>query len=158
MTEESGDRRGQTRWSRWHEASLHKNAKKAPIHLHLSLLILALTFQNWQVKSSAGVWWDAMQGRQLNRALTAFDRYHVYALSHQTWGRGRYSLFPRAHHAMPLWPVWACVHKQTSGVTGNHKCRPKVGLWLITPYLRSMHTTEQHLPPWNNLITYTGRL
>lgn len=147
MTKDSGGRRGQTRWSRWHDPSLHKNARKAPIHLHLSLLILALTFQNWQVKSSVGVWRDAMQGRLLNGALTAFDRYHVFALSHQTRGRGRYSLFPHAHHAMPLWPDWACVHKQTSRVTGNPKCRPKVGRWLMTPHRRSIQTTEQHLPP-----------
>lgn len=109
---QSGGRRGQTRWSMRHEASLHKHVRKASIHLHLSLLILALTFQNWQMKSSAGVWQDAMQGRLLNSPLTAFDRYRVFALSHHTRGCGRYSLFPHMHHAMPLWPVWTCVHKQ----------------------------------------------
>lgn len=126
---------GQARWSRWHKSSPRKNAKEASIHLHLSLLILALTFQHWQVKSSVTVWRDAMQGRLLNRALTAFDRYHVFALSHQTQNRGRYNLLPHARHAMPLWPDWVCVHKQRSEVTGNPKCHLKVGLWLITPYL-----------------------
>lgn len=95
-----------------------------------------------------------MQGRLLNNRLTAFDRYRVFALSHQTGGRGRYSLFPHAHHAMPLWLVCACVHKQ---VTEYPKCHPKVGLWLITPYLRSMQTTEQHLPPQKTLaLTLEG--
>lgn len=71
-----------------------------------------------------------MQGRLLNGALTASDRYHVFALSHQTRGRGRYNLFPHARHAMPLWPDWARVHKQTSTVTGNPKCRPLS--WTMT--------------------------
>lgn len=121
---------GWGRWTRRHETSLHKNAKEASIHLHLSLLILALTFQHWQVKSSVTVWRDAMRGRLLNGALTAFDRYHVFALSHQTQSRGRYNLLPRARHAMPLWPDWACVHKQTSEVTRNPKCHPQS--WTMT--------------------------
>lgn len=136
---------GQARWSRWHEPSPHKNAKEASIHLHLSLLILALTFQHWQVKSSVTVWRDAMQGRLLNAALTAFDRYHVFALSHQTQNRGRYNLLPHARHAMPLWPDRACVHKQTSEVTGNPKCHLKVGLWLITPHLGE-HADDSETP------------
>lgn len=69
-----------------------------------------------------------MRGRLLNGALTASDRYHVFAQSHQTQDRGRYNLLPHAHHAMPLWPDWACVHKQTSEVTGNPKCHLKVRL------------------------------
>lgn len=55
---EVGVRQG--RWARWHEPPLHKNTKEASIHLHLSLLVLALTFQHWQVKSSVSVWRDAM--------------------------------------------------------------------------------------------------
>lgn len=71
-----------------------------------------------------------MQGRLLNGALTAFDRYHVFAQSHQTQNRGRYNLLPRARHAMPLWPDRVCVHKQTSEVTGNPKCHPQS--WTMT--------------------------
>lgn len=105
----------------------------------------ALTFQHWQVKSSVSVWRDAMQGRLLNGALTAFDRYHVFALSHQTQNCGRYNLLPHARHAMPPWPDWACAHKQTSEVTGNPKCHLKVGLWLMTPH-RGEHADNSETP------------
>lgn len=54
---------------------------------------------------------------------------------------------PHAHHAMPPWPVWACVHKQNKRSHGIYlKCRRKVGLWLITPHLWSIQMTVQHLP------------
>lgn len=84
-------------------------------------------------------------GQAAERGSNCF--WQVFAQSHD-----RYGLFPHANHAMPLWPSRACVRKQTSRVTGNPKCHPKLGLWLITPHPTSMQTCVQHLLlPWNTL-------
>lgn len=77
-----------------------------------------------------------MRGRLVNRALTASDRYRVFAQSHQTHRAVAGTACPstpsvirrdEAHHAMPLWSVWVCVHK--------HKQAQSQKILNVTPKL-----------------------
>lgn len=119
------------------------NKQEGYIHLHLLLMILTLTFQKWQVKSSAGIWQDGMQGMLPSGALTAFDRYRVPVQSHKTRGHGRYRLFLQACHKRPQCLVTASSCKQIRSQK-KKKIQMSAQSWTMANHTSPKTTTTKN--------------